>query len=116
MDDIHMGDTHLITLNDCTIDDEDSCDQYVALIVAQHRNQFDFTALDYGMFNINSNLSKIFSFDQLSKLWEKVRKNSKHPFIYLVLVLVQEVTIFLILLNTLTSSHQQVSIGMVPKN
>jgi hypothetical protein len=49
MDDIHMGDTHLIAINDCTIDDEESCDQYVALIVAQHRNQFDFTALDSGM-------------------------------------------------------------------
>ncbi len=47
-----MGDTHLIAINDCTIDDEESCDQYVALIVAQHRNQFDFTALDSGMSRI----------------------------------------------------------------
>ncbi len=101
-----MGDTHLITLNDCTIDDEESCDQYVALIVAQHRNQFDFTALDYGMFNINSNISEIFSLDQLSKLWPKVRKNSKHPFIYLVLVLVLEVNIFLIIFPNLISSYK----------
>ncbi|CAF3617419.1 unnamed protein product [Rotaria sordida] len=48
MQDIHMGDTHLISLNDCGVDDDDEllCDQYVALIVAQHRNKFDFTALD----------------------------------------------------------------------
>lgn len=46
-----MGDAHLIAINDCTIDDDDeeaSCDQYVALIVAQHHNKFDFTALDSG--------------------------------------------------------------------
>src|ERR1700733_12775219 len=50
MEDIHMGDTHLIALNDCGIDDDEpSCDQYVALIVAQHRNKFDFTALDSGI-------------------------------------------------------------------
>ena len=49
MDDIHMGDTHLIAIDDCGIDDDEpSCDQYVALIVAQHRNKFDFTALDLG--------------------------------------------------------------------
>ncbi|CAF0836864.1 unnamed protein product [Adineta steineri] len=50
MKDIHMGDTHLISLNDCVIDDDDddepSCDQYMALIVAQHNNKFDFTALN----------------------------------------------------------------------
>ncbi|CAF4224092.1 unnamed protein product, partial [Rotaria sp. Silwood2] len=47
MEDIHMGDTHLISLNDCGVDDDEpSCDQYVVLIVAQHRNKFDFTALD----------------------------------------------------------------------
>ncbi len=51
MEDMHMGDTHLIALNDCGVDDDEpSCDQYVALIVAQHRNKFDFTALDLGMF------------------------------------------------------------------
>ncbi len=52
MNDINMGDTHLITLDDCGVDDDEnqlSCDQYVALIVAQHRNKFDFTALDSGM-------------------------------------------------------------------
>jgi len=50
MDDLNMGDTHVIALNDCGGDDDDepSCDQYVALIVAQHRNKFDFTALDSG--------------------------------------------------------------------
>jgi hypothetical protein len=49
MEDIHMGDTHLIAINDCGVDDDEpSCDQYVALIVAQHRNKFDFTALDSG--------------------------------------------------------------------
>ncbi|CAF3662859.1 unnamed protein product [Rotaria socialis] len=46
MDDINMGDAHVISLNDCVIDDEPECDQYVALIVAQHRYKFDFTALD----------------------------------------------------------------------
>ncbi len=50
MEDIHMGDTHLIALDDCGVDDDEpSCDQYVALIVAQHRNKFDFTALDLGI-------------------------------------------------------------------
>jgi hypothetical protein len=58
MDDLNMGDTHVIALNDCSGDDDDepSCDQYVALIVAQHRNKFDFTALDSGrsnFFNFN---------------------------------------------------------------
>ncbi len=54
MDDIHMGDTHLIALNDCGVDDDEpSCDQYVALIVAQHRNKFDFTALDSGTQNFS---------------------------------------------------------------
>lgn len=53
MNDINMGDTHLIALDDCGVDNEDepSCDQYVALIVAQHRNKFDFTALDSGKIN-----------------------------------------------------------------
>jgi hypothetical protein len=51
MEDINMGDTHLITLNDCGVDDDEpSCDHYMALIVAQHRNNFDFTALDSGKF------------------------------------------------------------------
>jgi hypothetical protein len=56
MDDINMGDTHVIALNDCGSDDDDdepSCDQYVALIVAQHRNKFDFTALDSGRSNFS---------------------------------------------------------------
>lgn len=50
MDDINMGDAHLIAIDDCTIDDDEeaSCDQYVALVVAQHHNKFDFTALDSG--------------------------------------------------------------------
>ena len=45
-----MGDAHLIAIDDCTIDDDEeaSCDQYVALVVAQHHNTFDFTALDSG--------------------------------------------------------------------
>ncbi|CAF0884246.1 unnamed protein product [Adineta ricciae] len=47
MQDIHMGDSHLIAINDCGVDDDEPpCEQYVALIVAQHRNKFDFTALD----------------------------------------------------------------------
>jgi hypothetical protein len=52
MEDIHMGDTHLIAIDDCGVDDDDeqSCDQYVALIVALHRNKFDFPALDSGKF------------------------------------------------------------------
>lgn len=57
-----MGDTHLISINDCTVDDDDdevSCDQYVALIVAQHHNKFDFTALDSGKWNI---IDGIFNF------------------------------------------------------
>ena len=44
-----MGETHLIALDDCASENgESSFDQYVALIVAQHRNRFDFTALDSG--------------------------------------------------------------------
>ena len=47
--DIHMGDTHIVALNDCSVDDnEPLCNQYVALIVAQRQNTFDFTALDLG--------------------------------------------------------------------
>ncbi len=56
MEDINMGDTHLIALDDCGIDEDEnepSCDRYVALIVAQHHNKFDFTALDSGMFDIS---------------------------------------------------------------
>ena len=53
MQDIHMGDSHLIAINDCGVDDDEPpCEQYVALIVAQHRNKFDFPALDSG--NLNS--------------------------------------------------------------
>lgn len=49
MGDIHMGDTHLIALDDCASEENDSpYDHYVALIVAQHRNHFDFQALDSG--------------------------------------------------------------------
>lgn len=49
MGDINLGDTHIITLNDCGVDDDEpSCDQFVVLIVAQHRNRFNFKALDSG--------------------------------------------------------------------
>lgn len=49
MGDIHMGDAHLIALDDCASEENDSpFDHYVALIVAQHRNNFDFSALDSG--------------------------------------------------------------------
>ena len=52
MGDIHMGDTHLIALDDCASEENDTpFDQYVALVVAQHRNHFDFHALDSGMLN-----------------------------------------------------------------
>jgi hypothetical protein len=49
LDDLHMGDTHLIALNASpTKATTASFDQYVALIVAQHKNCFDFSALDSG--------------------------------------------------------------------
>ena len=49
MGDINLGDTHLIALDDCTTDNEEaSCDQYVALVVAQRRNNFDLRALGSG--------------------------------------------------------------------
>lgn len=47
MSDIHLGDAHLVALEDCGTEENDSTfDHYVALIVAQHRNKFDFKALD----------------------------------------------------------------------
>lgn len=49
LEDINMGDTHLISINDCSVDDDEPvCEQHVALIIAQHRNKFDFIALDSG--------------------------------------------------------------------
>lgn len=48
MNDIHLGDTHLISLEDCTLDDDTSYEHYVALIVAQRQNKFNFSALQSG--------------------------------------------------------------------
>ncbi len=57
-----MGDTHLIAINDCSLDDDQPLsDQYVALIVAQHRNKFDFTALDLGKSDFSIELIKYLS-------------------------------------------------------
>jgi hypothetical protein len=120
MEDIHMGDTHLIAINDCGVDDDEpSCDQYVALIVAQHRNKFDFTALDLGKFSVSIKsiryLSETF-IEQLSKVWLKQPNNSKQRFIYRVLVLVLKVNIILSILKFKIFYCYKVSIGMVLKN
>ena len=61
MKDIHMGDTHLIALDDCAMEnDEVTFDHYVALVVAQQRNQFDFKALDSGIISVVHVLNKIY--------------------------------------------------------